>query len=662
MIVSKLSLSRYYKDSNRKTSQSLPELHALFCRKELLKMEQKNNSLYFLLALTFCFLSCDKGTTTQIPSNNSNKVLLEKTLNALVVVEVKDREGQQRFGSGFFVCPELIATCFHVVAGATTGTVKLVGTELKSSIQGIISDEKNGLALLQVSNFGVDPLPVGNSSNSNTVQIGKDVHVIGTSQINWKDKGAQENKIALLEGTIAKGVISNVRKGLKVESLGYLGENLEFSPSEVLEMTVQVDPGSSGGPVLNDIGEVIGIAFMSFEESEAFNFAIPSNYLRPLLDFSDPVKPLGGEQSISAYTYYLWGYTKVRQKRYEAAIADFDEAILLDQDYTYAYNDRGVAKMELGRYDSAIVDYDTAIRLKPDYAEVYSSRGLAKEKLGRYDSAIVDYDTAIRLKPDYAQVYLYRGVVKQFLNQYDSAIADYDAAIRLILPKDDLVTAYYNRGLAKQFLGQHEAAIANFDEAIRLKPDLIDAYINRGSMKFLLTFYDSALVDFDTLINLKPGYAEAYYSRGLVKRYLRQYKSAITDFDTAISLTLSKPYLAEAYYNRGNSKYDLGQHDSAIVDYNETIRLEPNFAKAYYGRGTARLSLGQHDSAVLDFDEAIYLNPNLAEAYLHRGLAKTVLDRTNKAKSDFQTALKLAQQSGNDDIKTIAEQSLQNLD
>ena len=60
----------------------------------------------------------------------------------------------------------------------------------------------------------------------------------------------------------------------------------------------------------------------------------------------------------------------------------------LKPDYAEAYNNRGVAKRKLGQYEAAVADYDEAIRLKPDFAEAYSNRGHTKQKLARISNLI----------------------------------------------------------------------------------------------------------------------------------------------------------------------------------------------------------------------------------------------------------------------------------
>ena len=327
-------------------------------------------------------------------------------------------------------------------------------------------DETNDLVLLEVSTrvkdpellkiyrqlLPIQPLSVGNSDD---VKVGAPVYVAGNP------KG--------LEGTFSSGIISS-RRGKHTE--------------ERLQMTAPVSSGSSGGPVLNNKGEVIGIAFMTIEGGQNLNFAIPSNYLKTLLLQSGTVKPLSeNEQSISAETYFLRGEAMREMELYEEAIAAYDQAIRLKPDYVEAYNERGVAKIMLGQYFAAIADFDQAIQLKPDYADAYTHRGAVKTILDQNSAAIADYDRAIRITPDDAFVYHFRGMAKETLKQYFAAISDFDKAIKL---KPDFAEAYHKRGEIKIVLGQPRAAISDFNKAIELKPDYAEVYISRGVSKHKL--------------------------------------------------------------------------------------------------------------------------------------------------------------------------------
>ena len=372
-----------------------------------------------VLLLLFC-------TIHTIPAQTllSAEDIAEKALAATVYLEMKDKNGKTLgIGSGFFVQPNLIATNYHVIEGAAKGTAKLVGKSTTYDIEGFTAtDQINDLALLKVTAYGIKPISLG---NSDSVRIGETVYVAGNP------KG--------LEGTFSDGIISSQRGKYTKERL---------------QMTAPISPGSSGGPVLNRKGEVIGVSFAGHRALDAqnLNFAIPSKYLKALLARSKPAKPLlqGNDPSISAEAYISWGNAKYHLRDYAGAILDYTMAIRLKPDFAEAYHNRGLAKHRLGQHFAAIADYGTAIRLKPDLAKAYLNRGSAKYNLGQYAAAIADYDTGIRLKPDDVSAYLNRGAAKHRLGQHFAAIADYGTAIRL---KPDHVGTYYNRGLAKNRLG-----------------------------------------------------------------------------------------------------------------------------------------------------------------------------------------------------------------
>ena len=347
-----------------------------------------------VIVLVFC-------TISRVPAQTAPQIA-EKALAATVYLEMQDSNGVTLgFGSGFFVGDNLIATNYHVIEGAARGRAKLVGQFSTYTIEGVTATDKtNDLALLKVTVSGIKPLPLGNSSD---VKIGETVYVAGNP------RG--------LEGTFSNGIISSRR---------------DQDTKERLQMTAPISPGSSGGPVLNSKGEVIGISFMTLVGGQNLNFAIPSRYLTELLTESTPAKSLAdGNRSISAETYFTWGNTKYDLGDYKGAIADFDSAIRLNPDDAAAYLNRGLAKGQLGQHFAAIADYDSAIRLNPDDAKTYYNRGNAKYNLGQHFAAIADFDSAIRLNPDDANAYYNRGSAKTQLNRISEAKQDLRTALRL---------------------------------------------------------------------------------------------------------------------------------------------------------------------------------------------------------------------------------------
>ena len=220
--------------------------------------------------------------------NNTPQQIAEKALAATVFLDMQDRNGAPfNWGSGFFVRHNLIATTHHVIKGTAQGTAKLVGQETKYIIEGVTAkDETNDLALLKVTMQGINPLPLG---DSDTVRIGDMVYVAGNPQ-RW-------------EGTFSNGIISGLR---------------ERHTKKQFQMTVPISPGSSGGPVLNDRCEVIGVSAEAYrkQETQNINFASHSNALKELLERSGPVRSLSQvNRPISAATYLIQGSKKEKTAR-----------------------------------------------------------------------------------------------------------------------------------------------------------------------------------------------------------------------------------------------------------------------------------------------------------------------------------------------------------
>ena len=418
------------------------------------------------------FAQHDQITKERAQRQNGLPVhLAEKVFAARVFLEMKRINGQPPgFGCGFFVKHDQIVTNFHVVEGVSRGIARLVGESTTYAVEGITaSDVENDLAILKVSDLSVQPLPIGDSDD---VQLGDTVYVSG----NPKD----------LEVTLSHGTASGPR---------------EVGNQKLLQMTVPISPGGNGGAVINEKGEVIGVSFVTLEDGESLNFAIPSNYLKTLLTRLEPAKPFPQrKQLVSATTYFYIGNEKYLMKLYQEAVVAYDKAIQLQSDFAHAYVNRGLTKEKLGQHESAIMDYSSAIKIDPTLAGTYNNRGSARRRLEQHFLALEDLNTAIQLDPGY-------------------------------------VKAYINRGNAKNSLGHPNEALEDFDTALDLDPGSAEAYNNRGIAKATLMQLPDAVKDFDTAIEFNPELANAYYSRGIAKYIIgRQIRDAKSDLLTALKL------------------------------------------------------------------------------------------------------------------------------
>ncbi|MBI3697341.1 MAG: serine protease [Acidobacteria bacterium] len=207
---------------------------------------------------------------TVLPHNADGQTaqqIARKVFGSTVLLVMADASGQLvSLGSGFFVREGEIASNLHVIEGASRGYAKLVGEKTKYDIAGITGiDRDRDLVLLRVSTPRSLPLSFG---NSDAVQVGEPVYAVGNPQG--------------LEGTFSQGIVSSIR---------------EVGSERLLQITAPISPGSSGGPVLDSRGQVIGVSVATFRGGQNLNFAIPSNYLKALLAKAGPPKPLSSAKS-----------------------------------------------------------------------------------------------------------------------------------------------------------------------------------------------------------------------------------------------------------------------------------------------------------------------------------------------------------------------------
>ncbi|MFN9494920.1 MAG: FISUMP domain-containing protein, partial [Bacteroidota bacterium] len=203
-----------------------------------------------LLASLFVLLSAN------LFGQNAASLIYQKAVNSVVTIETN--EG---LGSGFFIQKNLVATNYHVIEDANSAVIYLNNTNTSYEVEGYVAlDEQNDLAILKVKYDAGVPLKLSQTM----VKQGDDVLVIGSP------KG--------LAATITKGIVSNLNAELKL-----------------IQIDAAISHGSSGGPVFNITGEVIGVAVGGIEKGQNLNFAIPAKTLENLLLFkSSYAKSLSG--------------------------------------------------------------------------------------------------------------------------------------------------------------------------------------------------------------------------------------------------------------------------------------------------------------------------------------------------------------------------------
>ncbi len=179
---------------------------------------------------------------------------------AVVHLEVEAKRGSAQepgggSGSGFFLSPDGYAlTNSHVVHGATRVQAHLAdGRRLAADLVG--EDPHTDLAVVRVSSEAVPCLPLADSDG---VRPGQIAIALGSPM------GFQQ--------TVTAGIVSGLGRSLRTQT----GRTID----NIIQTDAALNPGNSGGPLLNSRGEVIGVNTAIIRPAQGICFAIASNLAR----------------------------------------------------------------------------------------------------------------------------------------------------------------------------------------------------------------------------------------------------------------------------------------------------------------------------------------------------------------------------------------------
>jgi tetratricopeptide (TPR) repeat protein len=427
-------------------------------------------------------------------------MIFRQNNKAVVVIMTHDGAGTAiSQGSGFVVRQDgVIVTNYHVISGAKSIRIK-AGTNVYN-ITGIINlDKENDIAILKANANNLPTVILGDPEKTN---IGEKIYVISSPQG--------------LENTISDGILSG-KRGAEDDKI-------------ILQITAPVSPGSSGGPVFNQNGQVIGVATFLLKDSQNLNFAMPVDGIKDKITAKKvaAIKPRQIENySKTAEYWYNLGIVYGKSGRYQEAIEAFKEAIRINPDYAEAHNGLGAIYGQSGKLQEAIEAFKQAIRIKPGFAKPHANLGTAYGKLNRLQEAIQALKQAIRINPDYAEAYGGLGLVYGKSGRYQEAIEAFKEGIQR---KPDYAEAYGGLGFAYMSLRKYSEALEASKQAIQIKPDLAACHFILGAVYSQSGRYQDAIEAFREGIRIKPDDAEAHYQLGIVYTKLNNTSDALGEY------------------------------------------------------------------------------------------------------------------------------------
>ena len=552
------------------------------------------------------------------------KALAKKARPAVMLLVISDANGKEiATGTGFLVSADgKLITNFHVIEKAASAVAKTENGGL-FPVEGVLaSDPKNDLVLLKIKG---KELPFLTLSNSENIEVGTRIVVIGSP--------------LGLEGTLSEGIVSAVRE--------LMGD------TKRLQITAPISPGSSGSPVMNGTGEVVGVATLVLRGGQNLNFAVPVDAVKGLVVaaarttkamelagvpgnqgsdlFADPDFRAGRDALLSgdyaetlkrmklvadrypnnAKPYVVIGITYQKLKFYEDAVAALKHAIQIDPNDATPWIAVGVIYIEQEEHDKAVGACRQAVKIAPDNNFAWLQLGHAYFAKWKFADAGVALQQAIRLNPE----------TKGAWGCLVACLGNLRSGSRELLTSSAL--------LAKNTLmdyPEHQEAWL----VLRLTHDLLD----RNSD--LVSYCESATKE-------RPSSYEAWFALAIAEMRQKRFDQSIAACRKAIEL---KP---DAWQVLGDIYMAQGKHDDAIAAYLEATRRVPDNSGAWADLGDVYRKQSKWDEAIIAYEKEAKLSRNdnyplykIGMVYMERGQrdkAHEVVSRLEKSGSVIDQSL-----------------------
>jgi tetratricopeptide (TPR) repeat protein len=386
-----------------------------------------------IAAYSCIFLSIVTFSGQAAEARRSGEEIYQQVLHSTAWVRVYQDNKAAKMGTGFLVDRyrkllvtnqhvvdnrELVEVVFPIYQGGAVLADKKKYIRSDRPIRGwvIATDPKRDLAVIELE--VVPHATTAMKFATDSLCPGESVHLVGnpgTSELLWVYNTGKVHQVS----------------SRKLQD----GHNGRVLNALLMEIRTQnsVIPGYSGGPAVNDRGELVGVATMS-------NPAADWAWCVDITEVRDVVRLVSE-------------YPKAARR-------------LLNPRSPADQQDRETYNRMAGPADHAIAVYNEVLRREPTDAGAAWHRGAAFARRGEWDQAVADFTQALRADPNNALVYYNRALAYSQKGAFDPALADFQETLRL---EPNNALAYFDRGLLYSRTGAHALAVADFDQVVQLE-------------------------------------------------------------------------------------------------------------------------------------------------------------------------------------------------
>ena len=377
---------------------------------------------------------------------------------SVVMVINYDKNGREAAtGTGFFINNKAhIVTNLHVVKDAESVGIKTKDGKTFKLLKVINSDEDYDLFIFTVS---------GINSTSKYLALQPAKHDVGDSVM------VIGNPMGL-EQTVSTGIISAVRE-----------DDKEYKEDYVYQITAPISPGSSGSPVMNENGGVIGVATMQYKKGQNLNFVMPSDKLVPMtkknagMDFKAWKEKGYCFEPVTYRAAVNFGYRLIDKEDYKNALKTAFSLIKKQPKKSDAYRLAANAFYELERNTEAEKYMKIAVKLNPKKEYMHNALGVLYKKMEYYDLAAKEFYEEIKVSPQDDAAYYNLASVYLINNMQEDALKILDKGIKIVKNPSDL---YLKHASILVDGGNRDVAIEKIKKAVEVDPSNEDAQYTLG--------------------------------------------------------------------------------------------------------------------------------------------------------------------------------------
>ncbi len=359
---------------------------------------------------------------------NTPKQIFVQVSPSVMVVDIFDAKGKAiGQGSGVVIGAGQVITNCQIAQKGKSLQVRQSGKTFKATLQYV--DPDRDLCQLSVPDLKAPPVTLGTAKK---LSVGQRVYAIGAPQG--------------LELTLRAGLISSLRP---------------YEGSQYIQTSAAISPGSSGGGLFDDQGQLVGITSFQFIEGQNLN-ALPVDWIGELPKRAQAMPVV---KTVAKTVAKKSGLARINRAIALKEKEDWWGLLKLSQQWaksepnnTVAWSNMGIAYSNLKQYDQAIQAYREVLRIQPENAGAWYS--LAE---------------VLRIDPEDSAAWYNLGNIYVKLDQHDHAIQAYREALRI---QPEKATAWYDLGFAYYFKGQRDKVREIYPILHTLDPVLADKYFN----------------------------------------------------------------------------------------------------------------------------------------------------------------------------------------